>query len=204
MRLKIHPQTPEKHKVAKVVEVLKQGGVVVLPTDSVYALACAVSSLEGFKRLCELKQIDPAKATFSLLCANFSQVSEFTAPIGKGIFRLLRRHLPGPFTFILPASSRLPRPFLNRRETIGIRIPDDPIAVAVVQQLGEPVLTTSLYDEDPIVEYISDPQDIEAKWGKRVNIVIDGGVRGRTPTTVVDLTGEEPQVIREGAGIFSY
>ncbi len=196
----LHPETPQRHKVRQIAEVLRNGGVIIFPTDSVSAMGVAFSQRQATERLCELKGIEPAKATFSIICSDFSQVSEYVAPMDKATFRLLKRNLPGPFTFILPASSKVPRAFLNRRHTIGIRIPDDPIPRAIVEELGEPLISTSLYDEDPTLGYMTDPMAIFEKYGKIVDIVVDGGPRGNVATTVVDLTGDEPQIVREGAG----
>ncbi len=200
-RIVVYPESPQKRKIKQTVDILKEGGVAIFPTDSVYAMGVAFSRKDAIERLCELKRIEPAKATFSIICSNFSQVSEYVSPMDKSTFRLLKRHLPGPFTFILPASAKIPRTFLNRRHTIGIRIPDDPVPIAIVEELGEPLITTSLYDEeDEIKGYMTDPVEIFERYGKIVEIVVDAGPRGTTPTTVVDLTGEEPVVVRQGAG----
>jgi tRNA threonylcarbamoyl adenosine modification protein (Sua5/YciO/YrdC/YwlC family) len=196
----IHPQNPDQRKIAQVAEMLRKNGVVIYPTDTVYAIGCDMMSKEAVERLCRIRHLDPQKAMLTLICKDISQVAEYAAQIDTPVFKLMRRNLPGPFTFILPAGSKTPKLFINRKKTIGIRIPDNAILMALIEELGHPILTASLKTDDDVVEYFTDPEDLHDQYQNLVDAVIDGGPGGIVPSTLVDCTGQEPELIREGAG----
>ncbi len=200
MILTIHPQNPDQRKIAQVTETLRKHGVVIYPTDTVYAIGCDMMSKEAVERLCRIRHLDPQKAMLTLICKDLSQVAEYAAQIDTPVFKLMRRNLPGPFTFILPAGSKTPKLFINRKKTIGVRIPDNAILMAIVEELGHPILTASLKTNDDVVEYFTDPEDLHDQYENLVDAVIDGGLGGIVPSTLVDCTGQEPELIREGAG----
>ncbi len=200
MILTIHPQNPDQRKIAQVAETLRKHGVVIYPTDTVYAIGCDMMSKEAVERLCRIRHLDPQKAMLTLICKDLSQVAEYAAQIDTPVFKLMRRNLPGPFTFILPAGSKTPKLFINRKKTIGVRIPDNAILMAIVEELGHPILTASLKTNDDVVEYFTDPEDLHDQYENLVDAVIDGGLGGIVPSTLVDCTGQEPELIREGAG----
>ena len=194
MLLKINRDNPEGRKVQQVVESL-----IIYPTDTVYGLGCDIFNQQAVDRICRLRGLDPAKAMLSMICKDISQIAEFTQQIDNQIFRVLKKNLPGPFTFVLNSSNQVPKLFRNRKRTIGVRVPDHKIPQAIVESLGHPILTTSLKSDDEILEYFTDPEDIYQDFAKLVDIVIDGGPGGNVPSTVVDCTGSEPLLIREGA-----
>jgi tRNA threonylcarbamoyl adenosine modification protein (Sua5/YciO/YrdC/YwlC family) len=200
MILTIHPQNPDQRKIAQVAETLRKHGVIIYPTDTVYAIGCDMMSKEAVERLCLIRHLDPQKAMLTLICKDLSQVAEYAAQIDTPVFKLMRRNLPGPFTFILPAGSKTPKLFINRKKTIGVRIPDNAILMAIVEELGHPILTASLKTNDDVVEYFTDPEDLHDQYENQVDAVIDGGLGGIVPSTLVDCTGQEPELIREGAG----
>ena len=200
MLLQIFPDNPNALLVKKVVAALKNGEVIIVPTDTVYALACDIYNTKAVEKICRLKNVKLEKANFSFLCYDLRHISDFTVPFSTEIFRLMKKSLPGPFTFILNASSRVPRLFKSNKKTIGIRVPDNNIARAIVKELGNPLMVTSIHDEDEIIDYTSDPSQIESHFANKVNLVIDGGYSDVHPSTVVDCTGEVPVVIREGKG----
>ncbi len=200
MILTIHPQNPDQRKIAQVAETLRKHGVVIYPTDTVYAIGCDMMSKEAVERLCRIRHLDPQKAMLTLICKDLSQVAEYAAQIDTPVFKLMRRNLPGPFTFILPAGSKTPKLFINRKKTIGVRIPDNAILIAIVEELGHPILTASLKTNDDVVEYFTDPENMHDQYENLVDAVIDGGLGGIVPSTLVDCTGQEPELIREGAG----
>ena len=199
MLLKINSDNPEGRKINQVLEVLHNGGIIIYPTDTVYGLGCDMSNKKAVDRLCHLRGLDPSQAMLSLICKDISQVSEFTLPLDTPTFKLLNRNLPGPFTFILPANNSVPKIFKNRKRTIGIRIPRHTIPLAIVEGFGRPIVTTSLKSDDEILEYFTDPIDIYDDYKKLVDVVIDGGICGNTPSTIVDCTEAVPTIIREGA-----
>lgn len=203
MLIKIHPDNPSDRLVLQIIDVLNSGGVVIYPTDTVYALACAVDQKSAFERICRIKQVASAKAKFSMIFEDLSQVSQYTAQISTAQYRLLKRHLPGPFTFILNASHHLPSHLKAARKTIGIRIPDHSVSMSIVKELGKPLFTSSLRSDDVILEYYNDPTVIHDEFGKLVDVVIDAGPGTFEPSTVVDLTGDEPEVLREGKGVLN-
>lgn len=200
MLLKIHPENPEGRKIRQVVESLKEGGVIIYPTDTVYGLGCDIFDQKAVEKICRLRDLDPKKAMLSMVCKDISQIAEYAAHIDNPVFKLLKRHLPGPFTFVLKAGSGVPKLFKNRKQTIGVRVPDNQILLDIVEALGRPILTTSLKSDDEILEYFTDPIDIYEDFGKLVDIVIDGGIGGNVPSTVIDCTDEEPALLREGVG----
>ncbi len=198
--LHIHPVTPDPKKILKVVEILKNNGVAIYPTDSVYGMGCSINSKEAVERISLLKGIKPSEAEFSFLFGDISQIVDYVKPLSKETFKILKRNLPGPFTFILPASKKVPKMLENKRKTIGIRIPNNNIVRELVRQLGFPILNTSVKAEDNVVEYQTDPSLIWEKYKELVDVVIDGGLGNNEPSTVVDLTGEEPVILRQGIG----
>jgi tRNA threonylcarbamoyl adenosine modification protein (Sua5/YciO/YrdC/YwlC family) len=200
MLLNINPDNPEGRKIGQAVKIMEEGGVIIYPTDTVYAFGCDMLNAKAVDRICRLRELDPAKANLSIVCRDISAVSEFTQQIDNYIFRLMKRNLPGPFTFILPSNNQVPKLFKNRKRTIGIRISSNPITMALVEALGRPMLTASLKIDDEVLEYLTDPLDIHDQYQKLVDVVIDGGPGSTRPSTVVDCTGPEPLVLRQGAG----
>jgi len=200
MLIKIHPDNPEGRKIRQVVDILEQGGVIIYPTDTVYGIGCDIFNTKAVDRICKIRGLDPTKARLSFICESISQVSDYTPPIENEVFRLMKQHLPGPFTFVLKSNNEVPKLFKNRKKTIGVRVPDNNIIQALVRELGRPILTASLKSDDEILEYFTDAFDIHEDFGKRVDAVIDGGIGGNVPSTVLDCTGDEVVVLREGAG----
>jgi len=188
------------HEIAEIAKQLKAGAVCIFPTDSVYTMACAFSSNTGLEKLCKLVGKKPSQANLSLICANFEMVSEFTLSFSTAIFRLMKTSLPGPFTFIFRANVKKFRGYENRRQTIGIRIPDEAFLLEVIQMLGEPLACSSLHSEDEMLHYFSDPAEIEERFQSDVDLFVDDGPGGYEASTVVDCTGNEPILIREGKG----
>jgi len=201
MLLKINPDNPEGRKIRQAVETLDDGGVIIYPTDTVYGLGCDIYNSKAVDRICKLRGLDPVKARLSFICKDIGQVAEFSQQIDNTVFRLMKKHLPGPFTFVLKSNSQVPKMFKNRKRTIGVRVPDNNICQALVEGLGWPILTASLKNDDEILEYFTDPRDIYEDFKKLVDIVIDGGIGSNHPSTVVDCTGSEPIVLREGTGV---
>jgi tRNA threonylcarbamoyl adenosine modification protein (Sua5/YciO/YrdC/YwlC family) len=203
MFLKIHPQNPELRKIEQVVHCLQNNGVIIYPTDSVYAIACSLSNPRAIEKLCKIRSIDARDALFSLACMDMSQASAFLSPVPNSVFRAIKKNIPGPFTFIFPASAAIPKIFDKKRKTIGIRFPDNPIALAILQTLGCPLLTTSLHSEsDEFQEYYVDPIDINDDFQFKVDLIIDGGLGGDNPSTLIDCSYEEIYILRHGAGIW--
>lgn len=200
MIVQIHPQNPQERLIKQVVECLKSGGVIVYPTDTIYGLGCDIFQPKAIEKICQIKNIQPSKAMLSFICRDLSHLSDFTKPIDTPIYRTLKSHLPGPFTFILPASKQVPKLLQNKKSTIGLRIPDNMICQRILEELGNPILSTSLPGDN--VEEYTDPEIIYENFENRVDMVIDGGIGGMTPSTVVDCTSGECIVIREGAGSF--
>mgnify|MGYP006292622181 CR=1 FL=1 len=198
MLLKTNPQNPEGRKIRQVVESLREGGVIIYPTDTVYGLGCDIEQQAAVDRICMLRGLNPTKAMLTIICRDISQLSEYAQQLDSPTFKFLKKNIPGPFTFVLPASNKVPKIFKNRKRTIGVRVPDHNIPMAIVEELGRPIVTTSLKSDDEILEYFTDPIDIYEDYKKLVDIVVDGGTCGNTPSTVVDCTGTEPVIIREG------
>jgi len=197
--IKIYPDNPHPARIAEAVEILRNGGLVIYPTDTVYGLGASIKKPKAVEKLAQIKGIKPQSAPFTLLFHNLSQMSEYIKQIDTPTFKILKRATPGPYTFILPATHRLPKIF-QKRKTIGFRIPDNPVLLEILRQLDEPLVNISIKDEDEIIEYTTDPELIYEKWRNRVDAVVDGGILERTPSTVIDLTGDEPEVVREGKG----
>jgi tRNA threonylcarbamoyl adenosine modification protein (Sua5/YciO/YrdC/YwlC family) len=201
MLLKIHPETPGIRQVQKAVEILQDGGVLVFPTDTVYGLGCNIFNNKAVERVARIKGIHIEKANFSFICHSMSQLTDYAKHVNNPTFKLMKQCLPGPFTFILEASSNVPRIFRSRKKTIGIRIPDNNIIIEIVKELGNAVLTTSIHDEDQILDYTTDPDLIYDHYKNLVDAVIDGGHGNNVPSTVIDCTGPIPFVARQGIGI---
>lgn len=200
MLLRINPENPEGRKIRQVVESLQNGGVIIYPTDTVYGLGCDIFNHKAVEKICRLRDLDPKKAMLSMVCKDISQISEYAAQIDNNVFKLMKKHLPGPFTFVLKAGNGVPKLFKNRKRTIGVRVPNNQIVSDIVEGLGHPILTTSLKSDDEILEYFTDPIDINEDFKKLVDIVIDGGIGGNVPSTVIDCTDDTPALLRAGAG----
>lgn len=201
MLIKIHPDNPSERQIKTVVDCLAKGGVIIYPTDTIYGLGCDITKPKAIERIAQIKGIRVDKANFSFICYDLSHLSDFTKPIPNQFFKLMKKALPGPFTFILPANNNVPNIMQSKKKTIGIRIPDHGIAKAIVHALGNPVISTSIHDDDEIIEYTTDPELIYERYSKIVDIVIDGGPGGNIPSTILDCTGDEALIIREGKGL---
>lgn len=199
MILQVHPDNPNPRHLKTIIECLKDGGVIIYPTDTVYGMGCDIFQHKAIERICRIKQIDPKKAQFSFICYDLSHLSDFAKSVDTPVFRVLKKALPGPYTFILPASRQVPKMLKTKKDTVGIRVPDNNICRTIVKELGNPVMSTSLPIEDYVEEY-TDPEIIHEKFSKIVDIVVDGGPGGMQFSTVVDCTGPEPELIREGMG----
>ncbi|SMO49311.1 L-threonylcarbamoyladenylate synthase [Solitalea koreensis] len=201
MLLKIYPENPNPKAIEQVVACLKKGGVIIYPTDTVYGMGCDITNHKAIERICQIKGIKPEKANLSFICYDLSHLAQYTKPVDTVIFRMLKSHLPGPFTFIFNASSLVPKLLNSKKKTVGIRVPDNDIAREIVNQLGNPIVSTSIHDEDEIIEYSTDPELIYEKYQDLVDIVIDGGYGDNEASTVVDCTSDPIEVIRQGKGI---
>lgn len=197
--LKIYEDNPSEAAIKKVVEVLKSGGLVIYPTDTVYGLGCDITNSRALEKLAKIKGIKLEKANFSFVCSSLSNLSDYVKQIDTATFKILKRALPGPYTFILPGNNDLPKEF-RKKKTVGIRVPNNAIAIQIVEMLGNPIVSTSIHDEDDVIEYSTDPELIFEKWQHKVEVVIDGGYGDNWASTIIDLTGHEPEVIREGKG----
>ncbi|MDR1884071.1 MAG: threonylcarbamoyl-AMP synthase [Prevotella sp.] len=199
MLVKLYEENPSRKEIDRIVKTLQDGGLVIYPTDSVYAIGCDALNVRAVEKICRMKDIDPAKSNLSIICYDLSNISEY-ARVDNNTFKVMKKNLPGPFTFILNTTSSLPKIYKNKR-TVGIRIPDNNIIRELVHDLGNPILTTSVKDGDEVMEYTTDPELIYEKYRNRVDIVIDGGYGGMEASTVVDCTSDEPEIIRQGKGI---
>ena len=197
--IKIYEENPNSEEIKKVVSILKKGGLIIYPSDSVYALGCDISNYKALEKVARIKGVKLDKANFSFVCESISNISSYVTHISTPTFKILKRALPGPYTFILPGNNNLPKAFKKKKE-VGIRVPNNEIALAIVRELGNPIISTSIYDEDEIVEYTTDRELIYEKWRSQVDLVIDGGYGGNIPTTVINLCGDKPELIREGKG----
>lgn len=197
--LQIHPVNPELQKISKIVDALKKGGLVIYPTDTVYGIGCDIHNNRAVEKVCRIKNINPKKSNLSFICSDLSHISEY-ARIETHIFKIMKKALPGPFTFILNASNKVPKILDTNKKTVGIRIPDHNIPRSIVKQLGHPIITTSVKDEDEIIEYSTDPELIYNKFKGLVDFVIDGGPGNNVASTVVDCTEGEIRIVREGLG----
>ncbi len=197
--IKIYNENPNPKEIKRVVEVLQRGGLVIYPTDTVYGLGCDITKSKALEKIAWIKGIKLEKANWSFICADLSNLSDYVKQIDTPTFKILKRALPGPYTFILPGNNNLPKEF-KKRKTVGIRVPDNNIIKALVEALGNPIVSTSIRDEDDVIEYTTDPELIYEKWKNLVDIVIDAGYGNNIPSTVIDLSGPEPEVVREGLG----
>lgn len=200
MLLQIHPVNPEPRKIRMVVECLNDGGVIIYPTDTVYGLGCDIYKTSSVERICQIKGIQPEKSNFSIVCYDFSHLSDFTKQIDTPVFRVMRRALPGPFTFILQANGNVPKLFKGKKKTVGIRIPDNIICRQIVKEMSNPIVSTSIHDEDKIIDYTTDPEIIHEKYKKLVDIVINGGFGHNRPSTIVDCSDGSFSIKRQGLG----
>lgn len=198
--LKIHPLNPEGRKIDRVVTVLRQGGIVIYPTDTIYGIGCDLLNRKAVEQLCRILDIKPQKLDLSFICHDLSQISEYVRRMDTPVFKLLKKSLPGPFTYIFESSSKVPRVLDVNKKTVGVRIPGHAIPAAIVEQLGNPVITSSIKDDDTIKEYTTDPEEIYEDFKHQVDLVIDGGAGGNVPSTVVDCTTTELHIIRQGLG----
>jgi len=201
MLLKIYPQNPEGKKLDMALDILRSGGTIIYPTDSVYSLGCNLLDHKAVVKVAAIKGLKPEKANFTIVFKDLSTISEYTKPFDTWVYKLMKKALPGPFTFILEANSNVPRIFKSKKKTIGIRVPDNNIPRMLVERLGNPIISTSIKDEDEVVEYTTDPELIREKYQNKVDAVIDGGFMNNTATTIVDCTGDEPVILRQGIGI---
>ena len=197
--LKIYEDNPNEAAIKKVVEVLKNGGLVIYPTDTVYGLGCDITNSRALEKLAKIKGIKLEKANFSFVCCSLSNISDYVKQIDTATFKILKRALPGPYTFILPGNNDLPKDF-RKKKTVGIRVTDNNIAIQIVEMLGNPIVSSSIHDEDEVIEYSTDPELIFEKWQNQVDLVIDGGYGENVASTIIDLTGHEPIIVREGKG----
>lgn len=197
--IKIYEENPNPKEIKRVVEVLRKGGLVIYPTDTVYGLGCDITNIKALERIARIKGIKLAKANWSFICTDLSNLSDYVRQIDTATFKILKRSLPGPYTFILPGNNSLPKEF-KKKKTVGIRVPDNTIIKALVEGLGNPIVSTSIRDEDDVLEYTTDPELIFEKWNNLVDVVIDGGYGGNVASTIIDLSKGYPEVIREGKG----
>lgn len=200
MLLKLHPENPEKRKIQQIITCLQQGGIIIYPTDTVYGIGCSIMQSKAVEKICQIKGIKPEKANLSFICNDLSHISDYTNPISNWAFKLMKRSLPGPYTFILSANNNVPKILKSKKKTVGIRVPNNIIAQTIARELGHPLLSTSLHNDDEILDYITNPEEMHDQYEKRVDMIIDGGMGSVHPSTIVDLTGSSPEIIREGAG----
>ena len=199
--LSIFPDHIEDHKLAAAADSLKEGGIVIYPTDTIYAMGCSIMHPQAIERMAKIKGIRSDKAVFSLIVHDFSHLTDYTRPLSTSVFKLMKRCLPGPFTFILEANSNITRMMNSRRKTVGIRIPDNPVTLGLVEKLGCPLVSTSLHDDDEILKFPTDPDEIFNLYNDKVDVVINGGYGNNEESTIVDCTSDEPVIIRQGKGI---
>lgn len=204
MLIKIYPENPDEKRIQQVIDVLKKGGVIVYPTDSVYSMGCDMANKRAVEKMAQLKGVKLEEANFSLICYDLSNISEYTVQFGTDIYKMMKRALPGPYTFILNANKNIPKLFQSKKQTIGIRVPDNNIARTIVNQLGNPMLSTSVHDDDEILEYTTDPELIHERYDGQIDLVIDGGYGNNEASTVIDCTGETPEIVRQGIGVVDF
>ena len=202
MLISIHPTNPQPRQLAIIKDCLESGGIIAYPTDTIYGLGCDIFHPEAVEKICAIKKVNPEKAQLSFICADLSNLSNYAKSINNSLFRILKSTLPGPFTFVLPASKEVPKILQNKKKTIGLRIPDNKIALAIIETLGHPILSASFPGEN--IEDYTDPEIIQEHWGKQVDIVVDGGIGGIIPSTVIDCTTDEYIILRQGAGIWEF
>ena len=202
MLIQIHPTHPQPRQLAMVADCVQSGGIIAYPTDTIYGLGCSIFKQDAIEKICAIKKVDPEKANLSFICADLSDLSLYAKSIDNSLFRILKKTLPGPFTFILPASKEVPKILQNKKKTIGLRIPDNKIALAIIETLGHPILSASFPGEN--IEDYTDPEIIQEHWGKQIDIVVDGGIGGIIPSTVIDCTTDEYIILRQGEGIWEF
>jgi tRNA threonylcarbamoyl adenosine modification protein (Sua5/YciO/YrdC/YwlC family) len=202
MLISIHPTNPQPRQLAIIKDCLESGGIIAYPTDTIYGLGCDIFHPEAVAKICAIKKVNPEKAQLSFICSDLSHLSNYAKSINNSLFRILKSTLPGPFTFVLPASKEVPKILQNKKKTIGLRIPDNKIALAIIETLGHPILSASFPGEN--IEDYTDPEIIQENWGKQVDIVVDGGIGGVIPSTVIDCTTDEYIILRQGAGIWEF
>jgi len=202
MLISIHPTNPQPRQLAIIKDCLESGGIIAYPTDTIYGLGCDIFHPEAVEKICAIKKVSPEKAQLSFICSDLSHLSNYAKSINNSLFRILKSTLPGPFTFVLPASKEVPKILQNKKKTIGLRIPDNKIALAIIETLGHPILSASFPGEN--IEDYTDPEIIQEHWGKQVDIVVDGGIGGIIPSTVIDCTTDEYIILRQGAGIWEH
>jgi len=200
MLIKIYPENPNEKVIQQVVDVLKKGGIVIYPTDTVYGMGCDISNSKAIEKICKIRGIKPEKANFSFICYDLSHISDFTRQIDNETYRVIKKALPGPFTFIFNANKNVPKLLSSNKKTVGIRVPDNTIARAIVKMLGNPIISTSIHDDDEIIEYSTDPELIYEKYEDIVDLVIDGGYGDNEPSTIVDCSEGNFEIIRQGKG----
>lgn len=200
MLIQIHPDNPDQRKIDQIVTQLRKGAIIIYPTDTVYSMACDLMNRKAVEKMAQLKGIKIEKANFSLICYDLSHISDYTVQFGNNIYKLMKRALPGPYTFILNANTSVPKLFKSKKKTIGIRVPNNNIARELVKVLGNPLISTSVHDDDEILEYITDPELIHEKYENQVDIVIDGGFGQNEASTIFDCTQNDPEILREGIG----
>jgi len=201
MLLRIYDENPNQKQIREVVELLENGGIIIYPTDTVYAMGCDILATRAIEKIARFKGLNPRNPELSLIFHDMSQLSEYTIIRDNTIFKLLKRNLPGPFTFIVQANNQIPKLFKNKKKTVGIRIPDNNIVLELVRELGRPIITTSIHDPDEVIEYTTDPELIHEKYGEITDMVIDGGFGKNEASTIVDCTGGEIEILRQGLGI---
>jgi len=200
MLIKIYPDNPNAKEIKKIADILRNGGLVIYPTDTIYGIGCDINNSKAVEKVARIKNINLKKANLSFICYDLSHISDFTRPLDNHLFKIMKKHLPGPFTFILQANNNVPKLFKNNKKTVGIRVPDNSIIRELVLELGNPILSTSVRDADDVIEYTTDPELIYEKFSSLVDVVIDGGFGGNVPSTVIDCTNGEMEVIRQGKG----
>lgn len=198
MLLHVHPENPQPRQIKTIVDCLQSGGIIIYPTDTIYGLGCDIFQHKAIERICRIKNVDPQKAQLSFICNDLSDLSTYTKQISTPVYRMLKQYLPGPYTFILPASREVPKILKSKKDTIGLRVPDNEIARTIIRELGHPILSASLPGE--MVEEYTDPEYMHDNFKKLVDLVVDGGIGGMVPSTIVDCTEDEPVVLREGLG----
>jgi tRNA threonylcarbamoyl adenosine modification protein (Sua5/YciO/YrdC/YwlC family) len=204
MLIRLYNENPNPKDIRRIVEVLKDGGIIIYPTDTVYGMGCDISNSRAVEQVARLKGIDVDKSNFSFICSDMSHLSDYSRPISNHVFKIIRKNSPGPFTFILEANNNVPKYFKGKKKTVGIRIPDNNIIREIVRELGNPIVSTSIHDEDEMLEYSVEPELIHEKYREVTDLVIDGGLGEIIPSTIVDFTGEEPVIIRQGKGVLQY
>ncbi|HAH22941.1 MAG TPA: threonylcarbamoyl-AMP synthase [Prolixibacteraceae bacterium] len=202
MLLKIYPENPNPKDIRLVVDILQKGGTIIYPTDTVYGLGCDITNAKAVEKIARYKNVQVEKSNFSFICSDLSHLSSFSKPVSNQLYKLLKRYLPGPYTFILHANSNVPKYFKGKKKTVGVRIPDNSIILDIVRMLGNPIMSTSIHDDDEIVEYSTDPELIHEKFRDVVDLVIDGGYGDNTPSTIIDCTDDMPVIVRQGKGVF--